>query len=155
MRTFFLFMAGAIIFGCTKKKPVKQATLFYYVNASERNESPDTISYEELRHADKADRMLSDSRFVFNHTRHAITAYTSDDHAPVDGGRIYYTLDTLGVIYSGSTTWPVFQILQSNNDSINRLIAHALGHIVLHPDLRCYHCNEVPVKYIAPVESDH
>jgi len=125
--------------GCATK-PKSDKLKLYYVGINERMPGSDTSDYFKWRNIDTLDEVVGQVRFRYNNMDHALIAYTSDNHAPTDGGSFYYTLDTLGIIYDRSTTWPGFSVLQSNNDSLNNLIAMALGRALRCPRLRYDGC---------------
>lgn len=139
MRTVISILTVFILASCNNKTVSKKTTLYYVID-SERQLPSDTIQYNEKQAVDTADIILAKTGFMYKNKEHGITVYTSDNHAPIDGGRLYYTLDTLGIIYERSTTWWSCLRLYSNNDSINDLISQALGHILMKPDLHCYQC---------------
>jgi hypothetical protein len=86
---------------------------------------PDTITL--LPKHSVQDSMLGRVEFTYCEGRHTVTSWTDDYHSPVDGGSFWLELDSLGKIYSHSTTWPGFGIIRSNSDSINDLIMMAIG----------------------------
>lgn len=131
-----------LVSSCSDKLPHKKEDKLYYLMASDRRDYIDTISYKDFQQYDSLDRFIAEDHFILNKTNHIIKAFTSDNHAPIDGGRFYYTLDSIGIIYTRSTTWPVSIRLSSNNDSINDLMNAALGRIILKPLLHCYQCEE-------------
>ncbi len=96
----------------------------------------DTV--EHLPFHDPKDSLLGYSAFYWKGTRHLMSGFTSDLHRPIDGGSFAIELDSLGVIYSHSTTWPSFMFVRSSNDSISELMtaaiaaAHRPGHLGLH-----------------------
>ncbi len=102
----------------------------------------DTIKYEEVNYIDSIDELIATEHFKYKEQYHIIKMYSSDNHAPVDGGGLKYSLDSIGVIYSRAIWWPNFGRLASNNDSINDLISTALGYIISRSSLRCFYCNE-------------
>jgi hypothetical protein len=138
MRKILLSLSLLLLFSCSNNKIKFKKTEFYYLINSEFRLNRDTVRYDDFRQIGVSDSLISKDYFVINKKDHVIKMYTSDFHAPVDGGRLYYTLDTFGTIYSKSTTWPSFIELESNNDSINKLINTALGYILLKPKLHCY-----------------
>jgi len=89
---------------------------------------------------DTADALLAKGGFTYQQKDHGILVYTSDNHSQVDGGRLYYTLDTLGIIFERSTTWRSYVRLKSDNDSINDIISQALAHILSRPEFHAYQC---------------
>ncbi len=68
--------------------------------------------------------------------------YSSDNLAPIDGGILKYTCDSIGIIYSRPTTWRSFRRLYSNNDSINDLVNTAFGYMLMRKSLRCFYCDD-------------
>ena len=130
-----------LLASCGGDLPAEKQNKKYYLLASGRREFVDTIPVADFPQYDSADQFIAEERFVLNQKIHIIKAFSSDNHAPVDGGRLYYILDSIGVIYSKSTTWPVAIRLSSNNDSLNDLISATLAQILLRPLLHCYHCD--------------
>lgn len=125
------------------KKETNQKIHFYYL-ASYQNRplSKDTIAYEEIRHILPGDELVAEEHFEYRGNPHSIHFYSSEGTAPVDGGALKYTLDTLGVIYERAVWWPNFIRLSSNNDSINDLVSVAFGQIMMRSSLRCYYCDD-------------
>ena len=127
MRTLILILTTTLLFNCSDKKIPKTNTMYYYLMTSDRSNQIDTIKYSDFNSIDTADQFIGKSVFYDNKKGHLLQAFASDNHAPVDGGRLYYTLDSIGIIYSRSTTWYTSVRLISNNDSINNLLSQALG----------------------------
>ena len=65
--------------------------------------------------------------FSLDGQEHVVKGYLDDHYQPIDGGSFWLELDSLGMIYGRSTTWPGFSVVRSNNDSINELITMALA----------------------------
>lgn len=128
----------------------KEKIKFYYLSCYQSLRSKDTMKYEEINHIDHIDELLATEHFKYKNQYHTINFYSSDNKAPVDGGALKYTLDSIGVIYGRAVWWPNFSRLSSNNDSINDLISAALGYIIMSQPLRCYYCRDefthVPVE---------
>ena len=144
-----------ILLSC--KKTVTKNVNFYYISDTEFSRGNDTIKFCLLPQVDTADLYIGKGHFVFNNVDHLIKSYTSDNHAPIDGGRLYYTLDTIGIIYQRSTTWYNALRLQTNCDSINNLISQAFAHILLRKELSCYSFGNLETNskvFIPPVIKD-
>jgi len=112
----------------------------------------DTIERNLTYHATK-DSLIGSRTFNFNGEIHKIKMFTTDFYAASDGGELFYELDSLGIIYSKSTTWYGYTRLYSNNDSLNSVINVALENIILFPDLHCYSCELIwreKVRFIPP-----
>ncbi len=126
----------------------------YYLTDSNRSSNQDTTPYNKMQPIETTDKFITKEYFIYNKKDHIINAYTSDNRAPTDGGRFYYTLDTFGIIYLRSTTWPTCMRLQSNNDSLNNLFSSALGHILLKPKLHC-NCDSITkIMFVPPVTKE-
>ncbi len=140
------------------KKPVKEKTVFYYLSYPIKQNSRDTIKYEDANlKMDTLDAFVAESTFFIKDEGHVIRSYTSDNHAATDGGVFYFKLDNLGVIYLRSTTWFSSARLHSNNDSINDLLIQAFSHILLIPKLNG--CNwqrdsTKRIKFLEPATND-
>lgn len=129
--------------GCKKqllkeKEPVR----FYYLSYYKFGSLADTIPYEDVNIIEEQDELLATEFFEYRKQFHTIKFYSSDNKAPVDGGDLKYTLDSMGVVYNRSTTWPNFRRLSTNNDSINDLISTAFGYVMMKSSLRCYYCDD-------------
>lgn len=85
----------------------------------------DTI--QQLRRHSERDTLVGQCVFAYYGTDHIVRAWRDDHYQPVDGGSFWLELDSMGAIYSHSTTWPGFVVIHTNNDSINELIAMAIG----------------------------
>jgi len=129
---------------CIQKQKDNNKKTFFYLEYSARESELDTIEYMDMPQPDSLDDLIYADSFDFNSKTYKIKAFTSDGHAPTDGGRYYLTLDTLGIIYSKSTGWPVFATLQSSNDSINRLLNQVLGFALMRQKFHCYLCCDYP-----------
>jgi len=146
MRTLTCIIVVVSLFACSDKRP-KENLIRYYVVGSTSRITEDTTNAKNIQ-ADPADELIAQDFFKHNKKDHVVKVYTSDNHAPVDGGRLYYTLDSLGIIYERSTTWPGFSRLKTNNDSINDLISQAFAHILQNPKLWTYRpklLNSIPL----------
>ena len=103
----------------------------------------DTNFTDKVRYHQNLDTMIANEVFLFNDKAHMIRKYSSDNHAATDGGALRFELDSLGIIYSKSTTWASYSRLHSTNDSINLLINYALEAIILNGNLSCYDYRKV------------
>lgn len=144
MRTFIYILILFGLLSCSHKEDISKDTVLYYLINSDRPHNQDTIKFIDSTPMDSLDRFIAEDYFTYNKKEHIIKAFTSDGHSPMDGGRYYLTLDSLGIIYSRSTTWFYFTTLESNNDSTNKLIKQALGFALLRQKLHCYQCCDDP-----------
>lgn len=129
--------------GCKNERlKEKEPVRFYYLSYSKFGSLADTIPYEEGFGIGEQDELLVTESFEYRKQFHTIKFYSSDNKASVDGGGLKYTLDSMGVVYNRSTTWPNFRRLSTNNDSINDLISASLGYMMMKSSLRCYHCDD-------------
>ena len=111
----------------------------------------DTIAFDKIDRHDPKDTLIASQDFEMNGKSHLIKMFTSDLHAPTDGGVLAYELDSLGIIYSRSTTWYSYRRLKSTNDSINATIDAAIENILLYPNLSCYQRTDTTRKFVPPV----
>lgn len=156
MWTIVLILIIALASSCADKKTDEEIVLYYVIGSTHSN-SKDTIYTTKNQQADTTDDLLAQDFFHYKTKDHILKLFTSDNHAPVDGGRLYYTLDSIGIIYERSTTWPGFGRLKSNNDSINDLINQAFAHILQKPQLHCYQCGLIDTTsktFIPPIIKD-
>ncbi|MBS1636903.1 MAG: hypothetical protein JST26_13380 [Bacteroidetes bacterium] len=110
--------------------------------SSKRSAMADTLKREDVNPLADIDELLATEYFEYRGKMHSINMYCSDRKAPVDGGKLKYTLDSLGMIYGRSTTWPSYIRLRSNNDSINDLIQEAYSYMLMKSSLHCFHCHD-------------
>jgi hypothetical protein len=90
----------------------------------EPNSRSDTL--DGFPEHDPLDEFIGTSTFTSNDRTHSVNGYTNIDHV-IDGDSFNIELDSLGVIYSQSLNWGGYSIIWTNNDSLNFLIAMALG----------------------------
>jgi len=127
---FIVFLLSS----CSKTEKSNKISKFYILNSEERP-STDSIPFLNVPQFDSLDLFLAADNFDYKGVEHKVAAYTSSNHAPIDGGRSYYMLDSVGIIYLKSTTWPISMRLSSNNDSLNDLISQTYSNILLKPQL--------------------
>lgn len=150
----FLFRTLLIISlcsGCTGNE--KEIIQLYRIHSSSHNGTNyiDTLTdFTPVLKIDSSDLFLYNYQFSYKNNYHYLTAFTSDNHAPVDGGVFYITMDSIGIIYIRSTTWYSFSRLYSNNDSLNDLINHACSYILLIPELQNYAPENESIEFIKP-----
>jgi hypothetical protein len=144
MKNILIILTVLIFTNCENKvdnKLIKQ-TKYCFLGCYQNQNVVDTMELMDIKPTDSMFDLLATHSFRFREQYHTIKMYCSDNHVPVDGGSLVYTLDSIGVIYGRSTTWPGFSKLTSDNDSINDLITTAFGTIMMQPSLRCFHCDD-------------
>ncbi len=132
LNTIIVFFIVFLFFGCSKTEKSNIISKFYILNSEERSFS-DSVPFLNVPQFDSLDLFLAADNFDYKGVEHKVAAYTSSNQAPVDGGRNYFMLDSVGIIYLKSTTWPISMRLSSNNDSLNDLISQAYSNILLKP----------------------
>ena len=145
MKSIFSLLLVLLIYSCnlqTKKSKIS-TDIFYYTGI--RNLRIDTLPKKIIPFHGKKDSLIAIKAFELYGHNHLIRMYTDEFYEEViDGGNLIYEIDSLGIFYSRSTSWPSYSRLKSNNDSINYLIEVALENILLNEQLRCY-------KFIQPM----
>lgn len=144
MKTITIIFTILIFYGCADKnsKVEKAKTKYYYLYTNRHGLPADTFKYEEVNHIDSIDELLATEYFDYRGKSHIIKMYSSDNRAPVDGGGLKYTLDSIGIIYGRPIWWPNYGRLWSNNDSVNDLIHAAYGYMLMRKSLRCFYCDD-------------
>lgn len=153
MKITLLISLLALLFSkCGYESIMTVKDKYYYINYI--NGKIDTSYTDNVRFHQIPDTMIANEIFIFNDEPHVIRKYTSDNHSATDGGSLRFELDSLGIIYSRSTTWASYTRLHSTNDSINLLINYALEAILLNGNLSCYDYLEVfgpeKIKFTIP-----
>lgn len=150
-----LMILTLLFCACVRKRPAsKGQTVFWYdILRRNGNATSDTFYAGGIVRHDSADTLLAVQYFLFNGKDHRIRMYVNDLHAPTDGGRLGYELDSLGMIYMRSTTWHVANRLKSDDDSIDDLIDATLSEILMNSNLLTYRPEslfESKIRYNAP-----
>jgi len=126
-----------IFFSCRndRTKKISDEKYFYtkYLNGKIDTNFINKVSLHQL-----PDTLIAKEVFVFNNKSHIIRKYTSDNHAAIDGGALCFELDSLGIIFSKSTTWNSYTRLHSTNYSIENILNTAIEIIILNDNLSCY-----------------
>lgn len=153
-KLLFVFILICFI-SCNNVSIKKQGEDLYFYTGSNQTGSYvlDTLTFDKIERHNHEDSLIASRKFEFKGNMYLIKMFTSDLHAPTDGGRLFYELNELGVIYSRSTTWYSYKRLKSNNDSINSLIGVAIENILLYPELSCYQRDLIfteTVKFVPP-----
>lgn len=159
MKNEVAFILGLIVFvSCIKRQEeTKESSLKYFYIRNVRGLQDTLFEKYPYKH-EKNDSLISLQTYSYRGQTHVIKMYSnySDNISIVDNGEVKFELDSLGVIYSRSTTWPNYKRLFSNNDSLNSIIISALENIILHPSMRCYNCNieyvDKTIKFIPPTK---
>jgi len=72
--------------------------------------------------------MLDTTLFTLFGNQHVVRGYSNELTYEIDVYRYVLELDTLGIIYDQSLSWPGnFSIIHTSNDSLNLLISAAIG----------------------------
>jgi hypothetical protein len=143
LKGLIILCVSFILSDCRDSQPEKNKDIyFYYLPYYQNRLLADTIKYEKENRITSGDQLVATEHFKYREQYHSINFYSSEHTAPVDGGELKYTLDSLGVIYSRAVWWPNFEKLSSDNDSINDLISTAMGYILMKSSLRCYYCDD-------------
>lgn len=138
------------LFSCVENiNDKKNDDSFYYVSTNhDINYKSDTLTIEKIKRHNSEDIILEQFGFKHNNVQHIINMFTNYPYAPIDGGQIFYELDSLGIIYSKSTTWDSYIRLKSSNDSLNNLIEISLENIKMSDKL-----NSFDLKTLEPKEN--
>lgn len=131
-----------ILLSCNIDDKKKNTVKYFYVIFRRDHFNADTIPTNDINNIDSTYKLIATEGFYYLNKVHHINLYSDDDNSPMDGGALKYTLDSIGLIYERSTTWPNFIKLTTNNDSLNDLISIAYSAIIMFPSMRCYHCDE-------------
>lgn len=101
---------------------------FWYLYSKQFGNSSDTLSRSQVHQPDRKDSVLASGEFRMNGMYYGVQLLTNENHFHgVDGGVHAGYLDKLGIIYSHALTWRSVAVLHSDNDSLNQVIAMALG----------------------------
>ena len=106
---------------CNLRESHKKQICFFYEGLTKNKIPVDSFAIDKIYHHNTNDTLIASRHFVLSGKQHQIKMYTSDFYAPTDGGVIFYELDSLGIIYTRSTTWYTYRRLKCNNDSINKI----------------------------------
>lgn len=134
----FLFSVFFTMLSCSHdSKQERQKELYFYRNTHQKG--ADSSSYfqrAKIKKHQPTDVLLAQSDFIFNGQQHTIRLFTNYFDSPIDGGRLSYELDQLGIIYSKSTSFYAYAVLKSTNDSINKIFERSLENIIFDPELQ-------------------
>ncbi len=136
MKIYISLIAIFFFLSCTKNEKEIIKEKYYYIATQYYNEKIDTIPYNVGNEIPDSSCFLGNSFFLYGDSIniHVLKKYKTDeylnDNKEKVAGTIFYTLDSLGVIYNKNVVNSSFGILSSNNDSINRLLSFSLGHII-------------------------
>jgi hypothetical protein len=122
-----LGLIGILLAFAACRQPAPRTISFFGTVNKGRGHRDHTDTLTVLRHHNERDSMVGITTFSLGGEEHVVEGYRDDHCQPVDGGSFWLELDSLGMIYSHSTTWPGFMVVRSDNDSINELITMALA----------------------------
>jgi hypothetical protein len=81
------------------------------------------------------DSLIFKKKILIGKQFHELRKYSNCLYSPVDGERITYELDSVGVIFSISLSWYSMKKLRTSNDSINALIDRTLDFSLIYSEL--------------------
>lgn len=157
MKSTLILLALFLFSNCRNNMhhPVKK-TNYYFISYNQNRNKVDTFPLTNLTSKDSLYDLIAKHPFWYKKQSHLIQMYSNDRRSPLDGGSLVYILDSIGVVYGRSTTWPGFSFLTSDNDSINDLLSFSLAKIISESSLRCYHCDDrfthLPEKIVFKME---
>lgn len=102
---------------------IYQHTVYGHDDARDR---VDTLA--RMPRADETYVMLDTTLFTLFGKQHVVRGYSNELTYEIDVYRYVLELDTVGMIYDQSLSWPGnFSFIHTNNDSLNLLISAAIG----------------------------
>ena len=125
MKYLIFLLLVVLIFACNSKKTTHRTECIRFWYTTNFEPAPrDTFSFWELKlHLPKqTDSLLACDLLEVNDTTYYVMVYTNEFDCPIDGDVRTIYVDGFGKVYQHALTWRNFGVLQTNNDSINRLI---------------------------------
>ncbi len=109
---------------------LKERLTYFYMPNDGRGEM-DTVSKTGILKRNDRDSLIGIG-FVddVNGKGIGVALYTNVHYASVDDDQNYGYIEGIGKVYEHSITWRNFEVLHTNNDSINRIIALGLGRLL-------------------------
>ena len=134
---FIAILSLFFLYSCDTSAPKKPDRLYYLI--VKHNGRIDTSNYDKFysQSAYKYEKVFS-LDFNYLKTKHNISFFSNARTAPIDGAELFYTLDSLGIIYSRALSWSNYIRLEASNDSLNKLIGVSIDNILLYPNLHCF-----------------
>ncbi|MDF3026859.1 MAG: hypothetical protein K0S23_1166 [Fluviicola sp.] len=117
--------------GKSDVKPEKEETRYYYLPNNGRNQI-DTVSASEILKRNDNDSLIAIG-FIDDENGKGIgvSLFTNENHEfAMDANENTGYIEGIGKVYAHSLTWRDFYVLNTNNDSINRIIALGLGRLI-------------------------
>ena len=143
MRITATIFSLLIFFGCRNDRNKINSDKDKYFYIKNVRGIIDTTFIDKIGFHQLPDTLIAEEVFLLNKNFHVIRKYTNKNHIKsFDGGVILFELDSLGEIYSCSTTWPSYSRLHSTNDSIESLINYGIEAILLNENLCCKNFEE-------------
>jgi hypothetical protein len=141
---FFIFFSSCTNHGLKNKK---KTDLYWYVQISnsKKNFNVDTFKFDKILKPPN-DFLLDSLNFIFKKKKHCLRLYSNFYNKNGFSSRIdieFFTLDSIGVIYSNGVNGRCFSKLISTNDSINRLINFSIREIKR---------NKSWFKFVSPIQ---
>ena len=130
----FLILVVLSFANCTEKKsPVKPPIEYYFLkNDNYSRLQLEEKSYKSINDLDEY-MVVASENVMFNNKKYEIKKYSNIKTAAIDGEVELFFSDTL-LLYIRSMNWGTFRMLQTNNDSANKVINNLMGYIMSNPD---------------------
>jgi putative membrane protein len=129
---------------CEDKCEVKKEPLAYYYLSSTERLKTDTVTASEILKKNDNDSLIAIGFVDVNGKGVGVSLFTNENKAMIDGSETEGYIDGIGKVYTHSITWRNFNILQTNNDSINNIIALGLGRLITFETENRINNSEIP-----------
>ncbi len=116
---------------CEERCDVKKEKTAYYLLPNDARHQIDTVTASEILKRNDKDSLIGIG-FIddANGKGIGVSLFTNENHALIDGSETTGYVEGIGKVYSHSITWRNFNVLQTNNDSINQIIALGLARLI-------------------------
>lgn len=132
-----------------KSDSMKERLTYFYIHNNARHQL-DTVSRSEIQTINDKDSLIGMGYVDVNGKGVEVSLFTNVNHEfSPDADANFGYMNGIGRIYAHSITWRDFSVLQTNNDSINHIIALGLGRLVT---IETENRNKLSPAVIPPLE---
>lgn len=115
----------------TIAKSATAETTYYYLSSSRQFVNHNPVPKSEVLQQDPKDSIIAQSSIRVGNKDLGVFLLTNENHEfAIDANSNSGYVEGIGTIYAHSITWRNFGVLQTNNDSINRIITLALARLI-------------------------
>jgi len=132
----YLISLFIILYSCNSVSDVYEVKFYRLSYYTEKGENKLLkIEVKEFDFHNIKDSLIFKKEILIDKQYHELRKYSNSSYSPMDGERITYELDSIGIIFSSSLSWNSLMKFKTSSDSINNIINRAMDFALIYSEL--------------------